>query len=87
MATHKSAEKRNRQSKKKKLRNQKVKAAVRTAVKNVNSLAGQDLQKARELLREAEKLLSSAASKGIFHKKTVSRSISRITKALNKKSA
>ena len=84
MANHVSAEKRNRQSIKKKLRNQKSKAAVRTAIKNFKAAANQDLQKARELLREAEKLIASAATKGIYNKKTAARSISRLSKALNK---
>ena len=84
MANHVSAEKRNRQSIKKKLRNQKSKAAVRTAIKNVKTAASQDLQKARELLREAEKLIASAATKGIYNKKTAARSISRLAKELNR---
>lgn len=81
MANHKSAIKRHRQSLKRRARNRNTKSAVRSAIGRVREAvsAGQ-LTEARTLLREAERSLSSSASKKIFHKRNASRRISRLNK-------
>lgn len=90
MANHKSAIKRHRQSLKRRSRNRIVKGTVRGAVKEVVVAvegAGADkaeaLKLAKKNLVEAEKLLSSAASKRIIHSRSASRKISRLAKLVN----
>ena len=81
MANHKSAEKRHRQSLTRRNRNRMVKASVRTATKKVaDALEGGDIESAKTTLRDAEKALSKAATKGVLKKKTVSRQVSRLAK-------
>ncbi len=84
MANHKSAEKRHRQSLKRRLRNRITKTTLRTAVKKARSAAEEKDAKALEYARHAETLLARAASKGILPKKTASRQIGRITSAAAK---
>jgi small subunit ribosomal protein S20 len=84
MANHKSAEKRHRQSLKRRDRNRATKGAIRTNVKNAKaaiSLGSEDKNNAQELLRKAESSLASAAAKGILHQKTASRKIKRLAQA------
>lgn len=78
MANHKSAEKRHRQSIKRRTRNRDIKAAVRTAIKRARTANESNDPKARELVREAESLLAKAAAKGVLKKKTVARTVSRM---------
>lgn len=79
MATHKSAEKRHRQSLKKKARNRFAKATFRSAVKNAITLAQSgDAKGAKEATRAAVRLLDKAAVHGVMHKKTAQRQISRL---------
>jgi small subunit ribosomal protein S20 len=80
MAQHRSAEKRHRQSLKQSARNKSWKTGVRNAIRRVRAGAAGGAQGIEEPLREAERLLRKAASKGVFHKKTVSRTISRLHK-------
>ncbi len=85
MANTKSAEKRNRQSQKRRARNLSVKSRVRTAVKDAReAFASKDAGKSKDALVKAARTLSKAASKGVLHKRTVSRRISRLAKAQNK---
>lgn len=79
MANHPSAKKRHRQSLKRRARNKHAKSTVRGAVRRVRSTlaAGGD---AREELAQAERLLRKAGSKGVFHKKAISRTVSRLTR-------
>lgn len=84
MATHKSAEKRDRQNKRRRARNISAKSALRTKVKMVDT-AVEDKKKteAAAALKTAAPALAKAASKGIIHKKNVARKISRLTKKVN----
>ena len=84
MANHKSAVKRNKQSIKRRERNRTVKGALRTIVKKFNATVAKDAAAAKEVLAEAVPTISKAASKGIIHKNTAARKISRLTKKLNK---
>jgi small subunit ribosomal protein S20 len=86
MATHRSAKKRHVQSLKKRARNNQVRKTVRGAVRKLRDAAapggagGDKL----ELLKDAERLLRKASSKGVLHKRTVSRTVSRLAKLVQR---
>lgn len=84
MANIKSAKKRIKVSAKRTLRNKSIKSKVKTMVKRVDAaIAANDKAAAQDALKVAIKTIAAATSKGIFHKKTSSRKISRLTKAVN----
>ena len=85
MANHKSAEKRNRQSQVRRLRNRVNKTRMKTELRKVNELivAGSE-DEAKAALQQAISVIAKTASKGTIHKKTASRNISRLTKRVNK---
>lgn len=84
MANHASALKRQRQSEKRRSRNRGHKSAINTTVKKVlTSISAKESDKVRELSREAVALMDSAVTKGVLHRKTASRKISRLTKMVN----
>lgn len=84
MANHKSALKRNRQSIVRNARNVHVRSTMRTMVKNVRTaVAAQDKEAATATLEKAIPFINKSASKGIIHKATASRKISRLTKLVN----
>jgi small subunit ribosomal protein S20 len=79
MAHHKSAEKRNRQSQKRRLRNKTVKTGVRAALKKLDAvLDAGNVADAEKLLAVAVSKLDRAYSKGVMKRGTTSRRISRI---------
>ena len=85
MANIKSAQKRIRVIERKTARNRMVKSQVKTAIKRFeDSLANNDVEAAKEKLRFVEKKLYQAVAKGVIHKSTASRKVSRLTKQLNK---
>jgi small subunit ribosomal protein S20 len=83
MANHKSAEKRHRQSLKRRQRNRVAKGAVRTAVKKARAAIEAKDETAAALVREAEKTIAKAAAKGIFHRRNASRQVSRLASKLS----
>ena len=84
MASHLSAIKRAKQSEKRRLRNLHVKTTVKTAVKKVRmAIESKDLEGAQKALLKAIPLVQKADSKGIFHKNTSARKISRLTRGVN----
>ena len=84
MATHKSAEKRDRQSKVRRERNIAAKSAVKTKVKSVlTAVESKSKEDSAGALKSAINTLAKAGSKRIIHKKTASRKISRLTKKVN----
>ena len=84
MATHKSAEKRDRQSVKRRERNVSSKSAVKTRIKSVLSAVGtKDKEASEKALKAAVPVIDKAAAKGVIHKKNASRKISRLTKKIN----
>lgn len=84
MANHKQAEKRNRQRIKRRVRNLQHLSTMRTYMKRVRkALAGGQVQEAKELLPQAITAIGHAASKGVVHRNTASRYISRLTRAMN----
>ena len=84
MATHKSAEKRNRQAGKHRECNNAVKSSVKTGMKTVLEAVGaKNPEAAKAALAKVVPMIAKAAAKGSFHKKTASRKISRLTKRVN----
>lgn len=84
MANIKSAKKRVRTSQVRAERNKAIKSKVKTFVKKVDAaVAAGDKAAAQAALPLAIAEISKAASKGVFHKNTAARKVSRITKAVN----
>ena len=85
MATHKSALKRARQSKIRRLRNVAYKTKAKRAVKEVKSaMSNNSVDEARESLIRAVSIIQKTASKGVIHKNKASRKISRLARQVNK---
>lgn len=85
MANIKSAKKRILVDRRNAERNKAIKSKVKTAIKSVDAaIAAGDKDAASKALTTAISEINRAASKGVFHKKTASRKISRITIAVNK---
>jgi small subunit ribosomal protein S20 len=88
VANHPQAKKRNRQRIKRTIRNRHIRTTLRTSVKKVRTLIGEgDAAGAKEALGKAIRYLDTAVTKGVMHKCTSSRTISRLTVAVNKLSA
>ena len=84
MANIKSAKKRILVHATKAARNKAIKSKVKTAVKKVEAaVAAKDAETAKTALRAAIVEISKAGTKGVYHKKTVSRKISRLSKAVS----
>ena len=80
MANHASSKKRIRQTAKRTLRNRHIRTTVRTYVKRVReAIASGDPAAAKEALAPAIRRIDMAVSKGIYHRKTGSRYISRLS--------
>jgi small subunit ribosomal protein S20 len=85
MANHKSAEKRDRQSKIRRLRNRMNKSAMKTAVRQIeDALAAGSEEQAKTALQAAIPVIYKTATKGSIHKKNAARKVSRLTKRVNK---
>lgn len=83
MANHKSAEKRNRQRIKRRARNLTYLSTLRTYMKRVRTqLAAGNVDEAKATLPQAVTAVSKAANKGVIHRNTASRYISRLNRAL-----
>jgi small subunit ribosomal protein S20 len=83
MANHKSALKRDRQSKKLQTLNRFWKSRVRTAAKSVlEAVEKKDKKAAQTSLQAAMKEIDKAAGKKVIHSSTASRKISRLSKAV-----
>lgn len=84
MATHPSAEKRDRQNKKHKIRNAAVKSKTKTEIKKVlAAVEGLDRDSSEKALKNAITVIKKAASKGVYHKNNASRKVSRLTRKVN----
>ncbi|MEI8259565.1 MAG: 30S ribosomal protein S20 [Deltaproteobacteria bacterium] len=85
MANHPSAGKRNRQRITRTDRNRSIKTAYRTLVKRVReAVSSGDHKAATTALMAAIPALDTAVSQGVLHRSSASRSISRLTHAVNK---
>lgn len=81
MANHKSALKRARQNEIRRMRNKAVKTRVKNVVKEVReAAAGTPDEPIDAKLNAAKSAIDKAAKKGVIHKKTASRKISRLSK-------
>jgi small subunit ribosomal protein S20 len=88
MAVHKSAKKRIRRNSRVAVRNKSRMSETRTGIRKVEeALKSGDYKAAQDALKTAQPLLQRTAGKGLIHKKTASRKISRLAarvKALKK---
>jgi small subunit ribosomal protein S20 len=84
VANIKSSEKANRQRVTRTARNVARKTAMRTAVKKVRAaIDSKNAKAAKEALPGAVRAIDMAASKGVIKRGTASRSVSRLTVAVN----
>ncbi|MGD8960091.1 MAG: 30S ribosomal protein S20 [Desulfobacteraceae bacterium] len=84
MANHKSALKRNRQNINRRLRNKAVRTQVKTVTKRLEAkVVEKDLQLALDELKAAKSTIAKAAKKGVLHRNTASRKISRLERMVN----
>jgi small subunit ribosomal protein S20 len=84
LANHKSALKRARQNEDRQLRNKSTKTRIKNVVKNVRqAVAGQIEADAATELNAAKSVIDNAAKKGVIHRNTAARKISRLTKQVN----
>ena len=84
MANIKSAKKRILVTATKTMRNKSIKSKVKTSIKKVIvAVEAKDKAAAGVALQVAIKDISMATSKGIFHKNTAARKVSRLTKLVN----
>ena len=82
--TNKSAEKRQRQNEKRRLRNKMEKSAIRSTSKKVTLAAqAKDNAAAEAALQEMIKRIDTAARKGIVKKNTAARKKSRMQRLVN----
>ena len=82
---HKSAQKRHRQSLKRRLINRSRKSTIKTFTKKAVAAVGGE--NAAELQRKAESLIDKAAKGSTLHKNAAARKKSRLAKAINKAAA
>ncbi|MGM0454463.1 MAG: 30S ribosomal protein S20 [Thermodesulfobacteriota bacterium] len=82
MANHKSALKRIKQNSKRRMRNRAVKTRVKTSEKQVRSAAKASGDVSGEM-QKAQSVIDKAAKKGVIHRKTAARKISRLSRRAN----
>ena len=88
MANHKSAIKRARQNEIRRLRNKGTKTKIKSIVKDVRSSVGEASgEETKVKLNAAQSVIDKASKKGVIHKRTAARKISRLTKLANSASA
>ena len=88
MANHKQAEKRNRQRLTRRQRNLLHLSTMRTYIKRVRkALEDKDVEAAQKWLPIAVQSIDKAQSKGVVHRNTASRYVSRLTVAVSKAAA
>jgi small subunit ribosomal protein S20 len=81
LANHKSAKKRALQNEVRRLRNRSVKTQIKGIVKNMRAAAaGDDVTQGPEQLKIAQSAIDKAAKKGVLHRKTAARKISRLSR-------
>lgn len=88
MANHKSAKKRAKQNLVRRQRNRSVKTMLKTLEKKLRAAkaSGDDAttdDATMELMRQNQSALQKASQKGIIHKNTASRKISRLSKLVH----
>jgi len=84
LANYKSAIKRARQNEKRRLRNKSSKTRIKNIVKDVRlAVSEQSNEAALTKLDIAKSIIDNAAKKGVIHRKTASRKISRLSRLIN----
>ena len=84
MANHKSALKRARQNELSRLRNKAVKTRAKSIVKDVRASVEESSNgDVMAKLAAAQSLFDKASKKGVIHKRTAARKISRLVKLVN----
>jgi len=84
VANHKSAAKRNRQNVVKKARNAHIRSTMRNLVKQVReAVTAGNKEAAQAALEKAVPYIDKTSTKGVIHKATASRKISRLNKLVN----
>ena len=84
MANIKSAKKRILVNRTKAERNKAIRSSVKTAVKKVEAaVAAKDKEAAAAALLNATSVIHKATTKGVYHKNTSARKVSRLSKAVN----
>jgi len=85
LANHKSAIKRARQNADQHDRNKAVKTGVKNVIKALRQAAAEKpKEEAVKELNAAKSLIDTASKKGVIHKKTASRKVSRLAKRINR---
>ena len=85
MANIKSAKKRIEVTAIRTAKNKAIKSKVKTSVKKVDAaIAANDKAAATEALKAATSEISKACTKGVYHKNTAARKVSRLAAAVNK---
>ena len=88
MANHKSAIKRARQNEKRRMRNKSTKTRIKNIVKGVRQTVSENSSEAAlAKLDRAKSIIDNASKKGVIHRKTASRKISRLSRLVNTISA
>ena len=84
MANHKSAIKRARQSEEQRVRNRSRKTRMKNVLRKLEeTISSKSREAASEDLKQAVSVISKTAAKGVIHKNTASRKISRLTRRVN----
>ncbi len=85
MANHPSAEKRNRQNKKKRARNATVRSKVHTQQRKLEeAIENKDKAAIDEMLPKTISAIDTARSKGVYHRRTASRKIARLSRGAHR---
>jgi len=88
LANHKSALKRARQNQVRRLRNRTAKTRIKNIVKEVRLAVDETSQAtAVDKLNAAKSVIAKTAKRGIIHKRTAARKISRLSRHINTISA
>ena len=84
MANHKSAIKRARQSEEQRQRNRSRKTRMKNAIRTLEeAIASKSKENAAAELKQAVSIIEKTASRGVIHRNTASRKISRMTRRVN----
>jgi small subunit ribosomal protein S20 len=87
MPNHKSAEKRVRQSERRRVINRSNRARLRTSMKELRGVLGKNSKKeAAELLPKTISEIDKAVQKGVLHRNAAARQKSRLTARVNQAS-
>jgi len=86
MPNLRSSSKRMRQAEQRRILNKSRKSDIKTAIKKVEEAIEENApeEKARNLVSEVAAKLARAKSKGVIHRNTAARKLSRITRRVNK---